>query len=154
MSSPCYLFLNVRKADVERFWAEMDKDPRPFWNTFSNNKDEDDHGNPIYEVYEANYAWYDPLMKAARKGLVFCGFHGCGGSYAGGDFCAVGEKYFEVETVCGDGSRPVVGINSDGTLAEKEIENAKEYFAARKKVAELMKETPCNGESAGPTVSG
>jgi len=154
MSAPCYLNITVRKADVERFWATLGKDPRPYWNTYMNNQEEDEFGNPVYEATDANYAWYDQLIEAARKGLVFHGSHGCGGSYAAGDFCAVSEKYFEVETVCGDGSRPVVGINEDGGRVEKEIEKAKEYFAARKRVAELMKETQCTGECAGPTAGG
>ena len=81
MGDRCYLEITLRRSDLDRFGKHLDAAPGEEW---WDHLDEEatQPGIVTASVYEANYAWYDERMNAA-KGTVLraaCRCHALQGS--------------------------------------------------------------------------
>jgi hypothetical protein len=136
MSESTYLGICIRKADEAEFWKvliernEVNKPYEP--------DDTDEHGNPMFEVPEANYGWWESLKAAAARGCVFHGWHGPGGEYDGHHFVSIGLKYYDI--VYGI-SGPYILVDNKGDPIPSEIQRAKDFLAAEKLAEERMGES-------------
>ena len=140
MGDRTYYQAKVRKDDLPKFTRivfSYEKDAHPDWDhekwlglwedVFADTE-------TFVEVADcqANYGYWDQTQDAAMAGCVFYGFHGAGGEYGAGGFVGIGEKVYGVDmSHYGD---PMVGVQGDGTISEKELESVREYLKAKKVV--------------------
>jgi hypothetical protein len=81
---------------------------------------------------EANYGHYDAMEQAAEDhGLRFYGWHSEGGEYTAIEFCAGGGDFYYIEA---NVHGPVVRVNEDGIPGEHDLELARDYSAAYKRI--------------------
>ena len=89
-------------------------------------------------VDEANYAWYNELVEAAKLGAVFMGWHGDGCGYNRGVFCAIDKSYLELET-SHDGAVAAT-LDEDGNTSAEFRRTFKEFKANEVLVTVALKE--------------
>ena len=96
MGDRCYLEITLRRADLDRFGQHLDAAPGEEW---WDHLDEEANqpGIVTASVYDANYAWYDERMNAAKDGIDFHGWHAEGGEYGPYEFVAFKGKHLEAE---------------------------------------------------------
>ena len=93
MGDRCYLSLTMRQSDVAAMGDVVCPGEPEWWSEREDNED----GSTELSVGEANYAWTDELVDAAKT-LCFYGQHGPGFCYGGGAFAACGGEFFDKET--------------------------------------------------------
>ncbi|NLE61975.1 MAG: hypothetical protein GX616_26770 [Planctomycetes bacterium] len=139
MGDRCYLEITLRRADLDRFGQHLDAAPGEEW--WDHLDEEDNQPNIVTaSVYEANYAWLDQRLAAAKEGIDFHGWHAEGGEYGPYEFVSFKGKHLEAER------------NHDGELVialDKNLKptqgmaNLREYVRTLKKVrAAFAKELP------------
>ena len=94
MGDRCYLEITLRREDLSRFAPHIDATAEEEW---WDRLDEDDANPGIVtaSVYEANYAWYDERMTAAKANIPFYGYHAEGGEYGSYAFASLAGKLHE-----------------------------------------------------------
>ena len=112
MGDRCYLEINLRRSDLDRFGKHLDAAPGEEWWDHLD-EDQDQPGVVTASVYEANYAWYDERAAAAKDGIDFHGWHAEGGEYGPYEFVSFRKKHLEAER------------NHDGDLVIAVDENLK-----------------------------
>lgn len=86
MGDRCFLEISMRREDLSRFAEHVNAAPEEeWWDNLS--EEEDCPGVVTVSVHEANYAWYDERVEAAKAGIPFYGRHEAGGEY--GPYCFV-----------------------------------------------------------------
>ena len=94
MGDRCYLEITLRRSDLDRFGKHLDAAPGEEW---WDHLDEEANqpGIVTASVYEANYAWYDQRMNAAKADIPFYGYHAEGGEYGSYAFASWAGKLYE-----------------------------------------------------------
>ena len=94
MGDRCYLEITLRREDLSRFAPHIDAAPAEEW---WDRLDEEECRPEIVtaSVYEANYAWYDERMNAAKADIPFYGYHAEGGEYGSYAFASWAGKLHE-----------------------------------------------------------
>ena len=120
MGDRCYLELTLCRSDLSHFAPHIDSTPNEAW---WDHLDEDaDHPEEVtVSVHEANYAWYDERMNAAKAGIPFYGTHGEGGEYGSYAFASWAGKLHEVP------------LSHDGDLVLAVDENLKPVCATARR---------------------
>lgn len=126
MGDRCWLQVKVAKKDVDGFWDVMGRDFQP---------DEEGHNFVSYFIEEANYGWYDELIRAADSGYVFSGDHGPGAEYSGRHFCGIDGKHYDCVTA---NDMLVVAVNDLGIPVASDVEAAREYAGAYNRVSDIL----------------
>ena len=94
MGDRCYLEITLRREDLSRFAPHIDAAPEEKW--WDNLDEEEGHPDVVTaSVYEANYAWYDERMNAAKADIPFYGYHAEGGEYGSYAFASWAGKLHE-----------------------------------------------------------
>lgn len=125
MGDRCYLSMRVRRTDYERL--EM----APVFGAI-----EEEHGDTLtLSDDQANYGLYSAREEWANQGAVFEGQHSEGGEYSGAVFASDGKRSIDVPAIEG---RPVVEVNSDGEVVEKDLEHAREYLDVLSRAKEIL----------------
>lgn len=120
MGDRCYLELTIRQSDLSRFAPYIDVEPdEKWWDRLD--EEEDLPGIVTGSVYEANYAWYDERMNAAKAGIPFYGYHAEGGEYGSYAFASWAGNLHEAP------------LNHDGALILAVDENLKLISAAARR---------------------
>ena len=96
MGDRCYLEITLRRSDLDRFGKHLDAAPGEEW---WDHLDEEANMQGIVtaSVYEANYAWLDERLAAAKEGIDFHGWHAEGGEYGQYEFVSFKGKHLEAE---------------------------------------------------------
>ena len=95
MGDRCYLEINLRRSDLDRFGKHLDAAPGEAWWDHLD-EDQNQPGIVTASVYEANNAWYDERCAAAKDGIDFHGWHAEGGEYGPCGFASFRKKHLEV----------------------------------------------------------
>ena len=94
MGDRCYLEITLRHEDLSRFAPHIDAAPEEEW--WDHLDEEQDRPEIVTaSVYEANYAWYDERMNAAKADIPFHGYHAEGGEYGSYAFASWAGKLHE-----------------------------------------------------------
>ena len=128
MSDRCYLQVVVANSDVKRFMEIVMR--RDNWSSVTEGLNATE-----FEEYEANYAMYDELSEAAKKGCLFYGYHGNGSEYGPGEFYGADNAYAERE--CGHNGGFVLPVRGDDILPEA-IEELTSFLRERKLVKQRV----------------
>ena len=141
MSDTCYFEMTVLKKDVEKINKIM----------FGNCKgcpwgeeNENDDGTISLIEYEANYGYYDQLLKLAEEGIVFEGSHGAGGGYGESVFACCNGKQVEASAIEG---APVAHVHKDGNIDAGVRACIEDYYQTLEAVNEYFKENGINANS-------
>ena len=126
MSDRCYLSVTVEAARLDEFKQIV------FGGQGAEEQESSDLAVNLVD-YEANYAMYDELVKAAAAGIQFYGYHGEGGEYGPGYFFSKGGIYHEWEISKANNGFCVV-VNNDGTIPQDEQEKLRMFVLARSDV--------------------
>jgi hypothetical protein len=123
------VFGGAREPPVLLDWCDS-HDPLP----------ENPAGATRVSCLEANYAWGDELILAARRGAVFAGYHGVGGEYGQGEFLGLEGGYYEQDTT--DDGLVVPVSYTTGRVDQEELRQIRRYLKLLKRVDELLRKTP------------
>ena len=96
MGDRCYLEITLRRSDLSRFAPHIDVAPDEEWWDHLD-EEQDRPGIVTASVYEANYAWYDERMNAAKADIPFYGYHADGGEYGSYAFASWAGKLHEAQ---------------------------------------------------------
>ena len=119
MGDRAYVRITCRREDAERF-EEIG---------FVEDDAESDVAVSMVDN-EANYANYSALTALAKAGIVFFGWHDAGCEYDGSIFASDGSgEYREVLSTPNE-SLALVRVKPDGTIAERDLDCVREYYAA------------------------
>ena len=94
MADYCYLEMTLRRADLPRFAPFVHGKPDGEW--WDGTEPTIVPGLITLYVYEANYAWGDPRLAAAKEGIPFYGTHSEGGEYGPYAFVSLDNEQIEV----------------------------------------------------------
>ena len=122
MSDRCYLSVTVEAARLDEFKKIV----------FGGDDVEVEKSSDLavnLVDYEANYALYDELVKAAAVGILFHGYHADGGEYGPGYFFSKGGLYHEWEISKNNNGFCVV-VGDDGTIHQDEQEKLRMFVLA------------------------
>jgi hypothetical protein len=119
MGDRAYVRITCRREDAERF-EEIG---------FVEDDAESDVAVSMVDN-EANYADYSALTALAKAGIVSFGWHDAGCEYDGSMFASDGSgEYREVLSTPNE-SIALVRVKADGTIAERDLDRVREYYAA------------------------
>jgi hypothetical protein len=119
MGDRAYVRISCRREDAERF-EEIG---------FVEDDAESDIAVSMVDD-EANYAHYSALTALAKAGIVFFGWHDAGCEYDASMFASDGTgEYREVVSTQNE-SLALVRVKPDGTIAERDLECVRGYYAA------------------------
>lgn len=120
MGDRCYLEITLRREDLSRFAPHIDAAPDEEW--WDHLDEEQDRPEIVTaSVYEANYAWYDERMNAAKADIPFHGYHAEGGEYGSYAFASWAGKLHEAP------------LSHEGDLVLAVDENLKPISAAARR---------------------
>ena len=120
MGDRCYLEITLRREDLSRFAPHIDAAAEEKW--WDNLDEEEGHPDVVTaSVYEANYAWYDERMNAAKADIPFYGYYAEGVEYGSYTFASWAGKLHEAP------------LSHEGDLVLAVDENLKPISAAARR---------------------
>lgn len=132
MGDRCYLEITLRREDLSRFAPHIDATPEEeWWDRLE--EEEDRPGVVTASVYEANYAWYDERMNAAKANIPFYGYHAEGGEYGSYAFASWAGKLHEAP-LSHDGYLVLAVDENLKPITAKARRHLRQYVAALKKI--------------------
>ena len=132
MGDRCYLEITLRRSDLDRFGKHLDAAPEEEW--WDRLDEEDDRpGVVTASVYEANYAWYDERMNAAKADIPFYGYHAEGGEYGSYAFATWAGKLHEAP-LSHEGDLVLAVDENLKPITAKARRNLRQYVAALRKI--------------------
>jgi hypothetical protein len=147
MGDRCYLEITMRKADLPRFAPFAGARADEKW--WDNEDDVDRHPDLVtVGVYEANYAWSDQRLAAAKAGVPFYGNHGEGGEYGPYAFAALDSEMLEVE-VNGAGYMFIAVDDNLQPVDHDDLKHMREYVAKLRAVKRLFGMEENHNDGAG-----
>ena len=132
MGDRCYLEITLRREDLSRFAPHIDATAEEGW---WDRLDEDDANPGIVtaSVYEANYAWYDERMTAAKADIPFYGYHAEGGEYGSYAFASWAGKLHEAP-LSHEGDLVLAVDESLKPISAKARRHLRQYVGALKQI--------------------
>ena len=132
MGDRCYLEITLRREDLSRFAPHIDATAEEGW---WDRLDEDDANPGIVtaSVYEANYAWYDERMNAAKADIPFYGYHAEGGEYGSYAFASWAGKLHEAP-LSHEGDLVLAVDESLKPISAKARRHLRQYVGALKQI--------------------
>ncbi len=132
MGDRCYLEITLRCEDLSRFAEHVNAAPEEeWWDRLD--EEEDRPGVVTASVYEANYAWYDERMKAAKANIPFYGYHAEGGEYGSYAFASWAGKLHEA-LLSHEGDLVLAVDENLKPITAKTRRHLRQYVAALKKI--------------------
>ena len=132
MGDRCYLEITLRREDLCRFAPHIDATPEEeWWDRLD--EEEDRPGVVTVSVYEANYAWYDERMNAAKADIPFHGYHAEGGEYGSYAFASRAGKLHEAP-LSHEGDLVLAVDENLKPISAKARRQLRQYVAALKEI--------------------
>ena len=132
MGDRCYVTLVCRVQDKDKL-LEVLGGGTPDTENVS-----DDGKTVTLGISDCNYALYDEMGEAAKKGLYFHGDHTAGGVYPAGMFVAYRREYLVVDALNTDNCYPVVAVLSDGKVYRRALDDVRTYYRRLRAVKKWM----------------
>ena len=144
MGDRCYLEITLRRSDLPRFAPHIDAAPEEEW--WDHLDEEQDRPEIVTaSVYEANYAWYDERMNAAKANIPFHGYHAEGGEYGSYAFASWAGKLHEAP-LSHEGDLVLAVDENLKPITAKARRHLRQYVAALK----MIKSDFASARSADP----
>lgn len=132
MGDTCYINISILKKDQDTFGEIFEEDPEEWYD------DVDLESDLHISVtgYEADYAWYEELEKAADRGMVFFGHHGAGGNYGAGAFVSIDGQcdYIHVD----EQGHPVARVHEDGEIDGDQYFCIMDHYKRQRRAEEII----------------
>ena len=132
MGDRCFLEITLRREDLSRFAEHVNAAPEEEWWDYLT-EEEECPGVVTASVYEANYAWYDERMNAAKVDIPFHGYHAEGGEYGSYAFASWAGKLHEAP-LSHEGDLVLAVDENLKPITAKARRHLRQYVAALKKI--------------------
>ena len=119
MGDRCYLTMRFLKSDKDVVVKALD--------SLEEEVEVEDDLTLLAEIHEANYGLGAARRTLAKSGIAFVGWHSSGSEYDYHVFAAAGGVMEDVRSDS-NGAQPVVPVESDGTILQAYIDDARRYY--------------------------
>ncbi len=141
MGDGCYLRIEVKDSDVERFKKAF---PYELYREKCHY-----HDTSEFIVEEANYAYYDEIIDMAQYCIPFLGEHGPGESYGSGTFVCFGGEVLFLDSAFESG--PFCEVYPNGKIDMTSLMQAKQFYFREQQVYKYFRDGLFSYEPA-PTI--